>query len=413
MGERTFVNGYAKRSAGKKGKLVRLPFDVPLLLIVAILLVFGLLMVYSASWDASLLIGQPPTYIFGRQVLWAMLGIGVAGVLSFIDYHFYERYLVYMMAVVVILLVAVLAVNDVRFNSSRSLLSGSVQPAEISKLAIIIYLSFWLYKRRENLANVSIGLAPLSIILGFIGGLIFIQPDISAAATIVILGVMLFFLAGGDWKQIILVTVIGLIMGSIVVAATSTGKVRLEQYLSGLQNPVMGSYHIRRTFEAIIKGGFFGVGIGQADTKFTGLPLPHTDSIFAVIAEETGLLGSSLLVILYGLLMWRGLVIAKRAPDQLGSLLAFGLVGWIVIEALMNIAVIVGLFPFTGNALPFMSAGGSSLLSTMAAIGIVMNVARSSVKKEVSERSQPGAVVDLRGRNGRRGIPGDDRYGSA
>ena len=413
MGERTFVNGYAKRSAGKKGKLVRLPFDVPLLLIVAILLVFGLLMVYSASWDASLLIGQPPTYIFGRQVLWAMLGIGVAGALSFIDYHFYERYLVYMMAVVVILLVAVLAVNDVRFNSSRSLLSGSVQPAEISKLAIIIYLSFWLYKRRENLANVSIGLAPLSIILGFIGGLIFIQPDISAAATIVILGVMLFFLAGGDWKQIILVTVIGLIMGSIVVAATSTGKVRLEQYLSGLQNPVMGSYHIRRTFEAIIKGGFFGVGIGQADTKFTGLPLPHTDSIFAVIAEETGLVGSSLLVILYGLLMWRGLVIAKRAPDQLGSLLAFGLVGWIVIEALMNIAVIVGLFPFTGNALPFMSAGGSSLLSTMAAIGIVMNVARSSVKKEVSERSQPGAVVDLRGRNGRRGIPSDDRYGSA
>jgi len=413
MGERTFVNGYAKRSAGKKGKLVRLPFDVPLLLIVAILLVFGLLMVYSASWDASLLIGQPPTYIFGRQVLWAMLGIGVAGVLSFIDYHFYERYLVYMMAVVVILLVAVLAVNDVRFNSSRSLLSGSVQPAEISKLAIIIYLSFWLYKRRENLANVSIGLAPLSIILGFIGGLIFIQPDISAAATIVILGVMLFFLAGGDWKQIILVTVIGLIMGSIVVAATTTGKVRLEQYLSGLQNPVMGSYHIRRTFEAIIKGGFFGVGIGQADTKFTGLPLPHTDSIFAVIAEETGLLGSSLLVILFGLLMWRGLVIAKRAPDQLGSLLAFGLVGWIVIEALMNIAVIVGLFPFTGNALPFMSAGGSSLLSTMAAIGIVMNVARSSVKKEVSERSQPGAVVDLRGRNGRRGIPSDDRYGSA
>ena len=413
MGERTFVNGYAKRSAGKKGKLVRLPFDVPLLLIVAILLVFGLLMVYSASWDASLLIGQPPTYIFGRQVLWALLGIGVAGALSFIDYHFYERYLVYMMAVVVILLVAVLAVNDVRFNSSRSLLSGSVQPAEISKLAIIIYLSFWLYKRRENLANVSIGLAPLSIILGFIGGLIFIQPDISAAATIVILGVMLFFLAGGDWKQIILVTVIGLIMGSIVVAATSTGKVRLEQYLSGLQNPVMGSYHIRRTFEAIIKGGFFGVGIGQADTKFTGLPLPHTDSIFAVIAEETGLVGSSLLVILYGLLMWRGLVIAKRAPDQLGSLLAFGLVGWIVIEALMNIAVIVGLFPFTGNALPFMSAGGSSLLSTMAAIGIVMNVARSSVKKEVSERSQPGAVVDLRGRNGRRGIPSDDRYGSA
>jgi len=381
-----------------------------MLLVVAILLVFGLLMVYSASWDASLSIGKEPTYVFNRQILWSLLGITVAVVLSFIDYHFYERFLIWMMLLMIGLLFAVLIVADVRFNATRALFAGSIQPAELSKMGIIVYLSFWLYKRRESLSNISIGLVPLFMILGLVGGLIFVQPDISAAATIFILGIMLFFLAGGDLKQLLLVALGVLVIGGLVVAATSTGKVRLEQYFDGLTNPVMGSYHIRRIFEAIIKGGVFGVGIGQADTKFTGLPLPHTDSIFAVIAEETGIIGSILLIACYGILLWRGLVIARRAPDQLGSLLAFGLTGWIVIEALMNLAVLVGLFPFTGNALPLISAGGSSMVTTMAAIGIVMNVARRSVLDTSTERSQTSAVVDLRGRNGRRSVSSGNRF---
>jgi len=203
-----------------------------------------------------------------------------------------------------------------------------------------------------------------------------------------------------------------LLAGGGLVAATPTGSVRISDYLSGLKNPIEGSYHIRRTFEAIIKGGVFGVGIGQADTKFTGLPLPHTDSIFAVVAEETGLIGSIIIIILFCLLLWRGFVIANRAPDQLGSLLAYGLTGWIALEALMNIAVIVGLFPFTGNALPFISAGGSSMISSLAAIGIVMNIARCSVKQETSERSHTSAVVDLRGRDRRRRVPRGNRHAS-
>ena len=125
-----------------------------------------------------------------------------------------------------------------------------------------------------------------------------------------ILGIMLFFIAGGDWKQLIVVFLIVIVVGSAVVAATSTGKARIEQYFNGLQDPVMGSYHIRRTFEAVIKGRMFGVGIGQATTKFTGLPLPHTDSIFAVIAEETGIVGSFILILLYIGMLWRGLVIS-------------------------------------------------------------------------------------------------------
>mgnify|MGYP001039080944 CR=1 FL=1 len=412
MGNGTLIKSAFKPKTKTGRRPLRLPFDVPLLLIVAILLVFGLLMVYSSSWDVSILIGQEPTYIFGRQVLWVILGIIGAIILSLVDYHRYEKFLVFIMIACISLLVIVLIINDVRFNSSRALLGGSIQPAELAKVVTILYLSFWLYKRQDDLKDINIGLLPLGVILGLIGGLIFIQPDISASATILMLGIMLFFLAGGDWKQIILVAAVILLAGGGLVAATPTGSVRISDYLSGLKNPIEGSYHIRRTFEAIIKGGVFGVGIGQADTKFTGLPLPHTDSIFAVVAEETGLIGAIIIIILFCLLLWRGFVIANRAPDQLGSLLAYGLTGWIALEALMNTAVIVGLFPFTGNALPFISAGGSSMMSSLAAIGIVMNIARCSVKQETSERSQTSAVVDLRRRDRRRRVPRGNRRAS-
>jgi cell division protein FtsW len=152
----------------------------------------------------------------------------------------------------------------------------------------------------------------------------------------------------------------------------------------------------------------FGVGLGQADTKLTGLPFAPTDSIFAVIAEELGLFGSFLLICLYAMLVWRGLVIARRAPDMLGTLLAAGVTFWIGIEALINMAVMVGLMPFAGNALPFVSAGGSNLISTLCAIGIMLNISRQSgegSKTEKNEWRSFGAVVDMRRGNGRRSVP--------
>jgi cell division protein FtsW len=164
---------------------------------------------------------------------------------------------------------------------------------------------------------------------------------------------------------------------------------------------------VQRSFEAVIKGGFFGVGLGQADTKLTGLPFAPTDSIFAVVAEELGLFGSMLLMSLYAVLVWRGLVIARRAPDMLGTLLAAGVTFWIGIEALINMAVMVGLMPFAGDALPFISAGGSNLVSTLSAIGIILNISRQSGesgKKEEDDWRSFGAIVDLRRGNGRRSV---------
>ncbi len=397
----TKANGNAQKS-----HTLHLPVDVPMLLIVILLVVFGLLMVYSASWDFSILMGKKPTYIFNRQVIWVLLGTVTAVVATFIDYHFYQKILVPLGLGTLALLLAVLIVNDQSGSDfTRMLLGGSIQPSELAKAVIVIYLSFWLHNRKDSINDMQIALIPLVIILGVTFGLILLQPDLSAALTVLLLGIMLFFLAGGDWKIILLVAATAILIGLPLMYLYPTGRDRIDSYLVSLDDPLESSYHIQRCLEAVVKGGWFGVGIGQADTKFTGLPLAPTDSIFAVVAEELGILGGLFVVVLFILLLWRGSVIANNAPDQFGSLMAFGLTVWIGIEALMNMSVIVGLMPFTGNALPFISAGGSNMVVSLTSIGIILNISRTSMKENASERRPRSAVVDLRGRNGRGRVP--------
>ena len=404
MGTRTFVNGRMTLSPAKNAAR---GIDIPLVLTVVALVVFGLIMLYSASFDFSFNEYGSSTHMFSRQVRWLGLGILLAFGLSLFDYHHWRRVVVLAMLGTIGLLIVVLIINETRLGASRTLLNGSYQPSEIAKLVAVIYLSVWLYAKRQFLHDISIGLFPLGIILGIIGGLIYLQPDLSAAGTVLILGGLLFFLAGADIKQIVFILILALVMAWVIVQFSATGQDRVASFLAGWQDPTHASYHVRRSFEAVIKGGVFGVGLGQADTKLTGLPFAPTDSIFAVVTEELGLFGAVVLIGLYGALVWRGLVIARRAPDMLGTLLASGITFWIGIEALINMAVMVGLMPFAGNALPFISAGGSNLVSTLCAIGIMLNISRQSgeaVKMEENEWRSFGAVVDLRRGNGRRSV---------
>ena len=397
MGEGTFVNQAQPIKAAAGHRSLRLRLDVPLLLVVITLLVFGLVMVLSASTDFSFtILGETPYYMFTHQLLYVGLGLVCATILFFIDYHFYRRLVVPMLLVTMVALAAVIIFRGPSNSTIRTLVGGSIQPSELAKLVIVMYLSFWLYSKRDVLNDISFGLIPMALILGITGGLIWKQPDLSATATIFILGGILFFLAGGDWKQIIMVFVAGVFLGWVMVTFTSTGKDRWSAWITGLQDMTKSSDQVMRTLESIIKGGWFGVGLGLGDVKGTGLPLAPSDSIFAVVAEETGLIGSTLLVILFCLFLWRGLKIARRAPDQLGSLLAAGMTIWIALEAMINMMVIAGLFPVSGNALPFISYGGSNMVVTLSAVGIVMNVARQSTDKESSEGSSFSAVVDLR-----------------
>ena len=335
MGTGTFVKErrYVSPRKREKAAASKRSFDVLLLLDITALLVLGLIMLYSASWDFSLGAYGDPMLMFTRQVLWMIMGIVGAAFLSRFDYHRWRTLALFAMAFTIILLVGVLLLSEIRFNAKRAFFEGSVQPSELAKLISIIYLAVWMYSKRQSLQDIQLGLIPLGMILGIVGGLIYLQPDLSAAGTVLILGGLLFFLAGGDLKQIALLLIAALIMGWLVVRISPTGAERVGDFVNGIKDPTQASYHVRRSFEAIVNGGIFGTGIGRSETKLLGLPVPPTDSIFAVVAEELGLVGSIVLIGLYATLVWRGMVIARRAPDMLGTLLASGLSLWIGMEA--------------------------------------------------------------------------------
>jgi cell division protein FtsW len=389
-------------------------FDMPLLVVVLTLTIFGLVMLYSASYYYSLDVYKEYSsdayknamYMFNHQLLWLALGMMVSGVLAFINYHHWRTWAVYIMAGTIIILTILLFVGGILNGAVRNFLRGSIQPSELAKLVSIIYISVWLYSKRDYLHDISLGLIPLGVILGTIGGLIYQQPDLSAAATVLILGGLLFFLAGGDMKQIGGLLVIAIIAAWIVSSISPTGQKRVADFIAGIKDPLQASYHVRRSFEAIVGGGWFGRGLGQSQSKLLGLPVPPTDSIFAVIVEELGWFGAVGLIGLYAFLVWRGLVIARRAPDMLGTLLASGVAIWIGFEALLNMTVMVGLLPFAGNALPFISAGGSNLVTTFAGLGILFNISRQKGETTISddEWRSYSAVANLRRRDGRRGI---------
>ena len=408
MGTGTFVNErpYAKRPNNPAARRGLRGFDMPLLVSVVALIVFGLAMLFSASWDFSLSAYGDAMHMFNRQLMWLGLGLIVAVGLAFFDYHHWRRFVVPAMALTVVLLMSVLLMNEIRFGAKRAFFDGSVQPSELAKLVSILYLSVWLYAKKQYLHDISLGLIPLGVILGVVGGLIYQQPDLSAAGTVLILGGLLFFLAGGDLKQIGVLLVVACAATWLVASISLTGRERVVDFIAGIKDPLQASYHVRRAFEAIVHGGWFGVGLGQSQSKLTGLPVPPTDSVFAVVAEELGWFGSVALIGLYGFLVWRGLVIARRAPDMLGTLLASGLVIWIAFEALINMAVMVGLLPFAGNALPFISAGGSNLVATLAALGIVFNISRQTGEGATTDEEwrSYSAVANLRWWNGRRSV---------
>jgi len=408
MGQGTVV---IRRSRGagndpqSEQRSLRLKIDVPLVLITCTLVVLGILMVLSASWDVSYRYSDSPAQMFIRQILW--LGLGVVGmaVMTWMDYHLWRRFAVLSMVLTIFALVVVLFIGEDADGTTRTLMGNSYQPSELAKLVIIIYLAVWLFAKRDILSDVSFGLIPLAAILGVVGGLIFSQPDISAAVTVFVLGGIMFYLAGGDSRQILFLLAIAVLIGLIIVQFNLTGSERLEGFWIGLVNPLKSSDHVQDSLAALAQGGWFGVGIGKGIVKLVLLPVPHTDSIFAVIGEEFGVFGTSVIVILFGLLLWRGLVIAKNAPDGLGRLLAAGITVWITMEAFMNMMALTGLMPFAGNALPFFSLGGSNLVFTLTGMGIVLNISRLSEQKQLEEeRSTVSACINLRGRDWRRRV---------
>jgi cell division protein FtsW len=410
MGQNATLNTNSKRInrvSKSEPKSTRLKIDVTFLLTTITLIVYGMIMVYSASYSISFYVSETksPNDMFVRQISWLALGLALMLIFALIDYRKWQKFTVIGMVITILALIAVLIFGGSGDNPSRNIIGGSYQPSELAKLMIVIYLSVWMHSKRETLSDIHFGLFPLAGILGIVGGLIIGQPDLSAGATVIILGGIMFFIAGGDWKQIGILIIAAMVMGFFVIQINTIGKERVGEFLLGLKNPLESSDHVIRALSAFANGGWFGVGIGQGTIKLTILPVPHTDSIFAVIGEELGFLGSGVVVCLFLLFVWRGIVIARKAPDGLGSLLAAGIAIWISMEAFMNVLALTGLLPFAGNPLPFFSIGGSSLVSTLIGVGIILNVSRQSeISTLEKERRTSGAIVDLRGRDWRRSV---------
>src|SRR4030066_316446 len=247
-------------SQAKAHRSRRLGFDVPLLLVVISLILFGILMVYSASADYSFQIYGSPAYIFMRQLRWLGLGSLVMIFLAWLDYHWGKKFALPLMGGAIFALVAVLIVQDTRLGSVRSLFRGSIQPSELAKFGIVIYLSIWLHNRRDMLKNIYLAMIPLSVIMGVVGGLIAMQPDLSAVITIGLLSTLMFFPAGGSRKHFIYMMAIGFLVGLFVMRSGlfPTGPDRMNSYLAGLKDPLQYSEHVRRSLEAFMRGGWGG-----------------------------------------------------------------------------------------------------------------------------------------------------------
>ncbi len=379
----------APAAAERRGLLATI--DPYLSIVVGVLLAIGLMMVYSTTFDWSYQEWGSETAVFMQHARNAGVGLAVMLLMILIDYRLWRRISVLLLLMTIGALIGVLIFGDNRFGARRALINGSFQPGELAELVIVIYMAAWLSSRRTQIKSLTYGLIPFAVLVGIVSGLVLLQPDISTAATIMVVAAIMFFLAGADLTQMavagVLVGVVGLMW--VMNFGPDYAQGRLDSYISGVGDVTQADYHVQQAIIAFNNGGLTGMGLGQGRQKFGYLPAPHTDSIFAVIGEELGLVGASLVVALYIAFVIRGLMIARRATDNFGALLAAGITIWVAIKALLNIAVMTAMVPPTGAPLPFISFGGSSLVVLLAGTGLMLSVARVRARQTVPKRPLP------------------------
>ncbi|MCW5857286.1 MAG: cell division protein FtsW [Caldilineales bacterium] len=351
-------------------------FDYPLLVLMAALVGFGLVMVFSASYAFAYVNTENPLYFFIRQLIWTGIGAGALVVALNIDYRLWRKWALPIMAITLLLLVLVF--GAAKFGARRQFFDGSVQPSEIAKLAIIIYIAAWLSSKGSMARNVSISLVPFAVLLGLLVGLILAQPDIDTAMMISVTAVAMFFIAGANLVQMVILTALGAVTFAAVIILSPHAHERMTIFISSISNPIQTqNFHLRGLCMPWSKAASSVRGCGTSVHKLPGgLPAVHSDSIFAVVGE-LGLVGTLLRnLALFLFFAYRGTRIAMAARDSFGALLAFGITTWLVAQAFINMAVITATFPLSGLPLPFFSYGGSSTVINLGAVGILLNISR-------------------------------------
>ncbi|ASS91651.1 stage V sporulation protein E [Bacillaceae bacterium ZC4] len=354
--------------------------DFILILITFLLLSIGLIMVYSASAIWATYKFDDAFFFAKRQLLFAALGIVAMFFFMNIDYWTWRTWAKVLLIVCFVLLIAVLipGIGVVR-NGSRSWIgvgAFSIQPSEFMKLAMIAFLAKFLSENQKFVTTIKKGLFPSLGLVFLAFGIIMLQPDLGTATVMMGACVVMIFAAGAKISHFIGLGLIGALGFAALVLSAPYRMKRITSFLNPWEDPLGSGFQIIQSLYAIGPGGLFGLGLGQSRQKFFYLPEPQTDFIFAIVAEELGFIGGSLVLLLFSLLLWRGILIALNAPDLFGSLLAVGIVAMVAIQVMINIGVVTGLMPVTGITLPFLSYGGSSLTLMLMAIGVLLNISR-------------------------------------
>lgn len=352
--------------------------DFWLLAITLALLVVGLITLYSATMALD---PDNPGRLLTRQIAWAAIGITSMVVVARMDYRRWQLYTLPFLVLAMLGLVVVLLLGSDVFGSRRWFFQGSVQPSELVKLALIVYVAFWLSTKGDEIRKATYGLVPFSMLVGLVTGLIMLQPDFSTATLIALVAMVMFFVAGADIWQMALTTLVGLGTAGLFVILSPYRWERVVTFGESLRDPLSAGYHVRQAVMALGSGGLGGRGLGGGVLKFGHLPAPHTDSIYAVIGEELGFVGCALILVMFAALAWRGFRAARRAQDPFGTFLAGGLIVMVTMQAALNIAVSTATVPFTGVPLPFISFGGSSLVVSLISIGIVFNISGHALEE--------------------------------
>jgi cell division protein FtsW len=371
---RNGVQGRA-RSASAASQL-----DYPLIAVLATLLALGLVMVYSASMvRAQATFGQP-AYFFVRQIIWAGAGMGALLVMSRIPYYLWQRMAIPVMALALLALVSVLIFGVERYGAQRTLLNGSLQPSEFVKLAIVIYVAAWVASKKDRLVEVQGGLIPFAALMGIVVGLIVLERSFSVSIIILATGITIFFVGGGNVKQLMLTGLIGAAVLALLVWQSGYGAHRVQTWWATLADPSQASYDVSQAMSIIREGR--GIGTDSSNwMQKASVPLLWSDYLFANVGADLGFIGTLSVIVLFAALGYRGLSIALNAPDQFAGLTAIGITTWMLTQALIHISASLALIPTTGVPLPFMSYGGSSMLANMAALGMLLSISRASPEK--------------------------------
>ena len=366
-----------------------------LLFVATLLLVCtGIVMVYSASAVMALERFQQPYLFLMKQLAWAVIGLAVLPIVMRVDYrHYREPAVIWTgLAVAGVALVAVLF-GPSRNGATRWLVVGSlgIQPSELAKVSIIVFMAALLERRMDRIDDLKYSLVPIGIVLGVVVGLILLEPDLGTAVCVVVIAGAMVFAAGINYRYVVAVFLAAVPALYFVIGTSQYRRQRVLAFLDPWADPLGNGWQMIQSMIAVGTGGLFGRGLMGGVQKLFYLPEPHNDFIYSVIGEEFGLLGTSLVLACFCVITWRGLRTAMRAPDRFGAFLAIGLTTMVVFQAFFNISVVLGLLPTKGIPLPFVSAGGSSLLINLVGMGMLLNVSQHASTSRVVTTALPPA----------------------